>query len=334
MTSAAMLCLGSISRAYASCTNNLDEEGKACGTWNCGENGDNVTCSLSKGVFTVSGSGKMADYNYYWNDKLNTDAYDSPWADYLQEVTSVNVGDGVTSIGKGAFGYNAGNLTTISGMKDVASIGEDAFLEATSLTSVDMPNVTSIGSGAFWGATALTSVDMPNVTSIGNYAFVYATNLKYVGFDPNKLTDDNIGENAFAYYDNGLFKPLAVMLSCDGSSGYNICTTCTSGQVYQLGTGCSDSCSEGYAASNGLCKKNPTQSTPATPVDDDLIDDIDDLESCPEGKIAKGDSCIPASQGCGANYKLSDGICYRIRYTPAEAAQVAGESNTIFLYYK
>ena len=56
--------------------------------------------------------------------------------------------------------------------------------------------------------------------------------------------------------------------------------------------------------------------------------------SCPEDKIAKGDSCIDASQGCGANYRLSDGICYRIRYTPAEAAEIAGESNTVFLYYK
>ena len=56
--------------------------------------------------------------------------------------------------------------------------------------------------------------------------------------------------------------------------------------------------------------------------------------TCGEGQVMKGDSCIPASQGCGANYKLSDGICYRVRYTPAEAAEAAGDTNTIFLYYK
>ena len=56
--------------------------------------------------------------------------------------------------------------------------------------------------------------------------------------------------------------------------------------------------------------------------------------TCGEGQVKKGDSCIPAAQGCGENYKASDGICYRVRYTPAEAAQVADEANTIFLYYK
>ena len=55
---------------------------------------------------------------------------------------------------------------------------------------------------------------------------------------------------------------------------------------------------------------------------------------CKSGYLEKGDECLPASQGCGENYRLSDGICYRVRYTPAEAAQVAGETNTVFLYYK
>ena len=51
-----------------------------------------------------------------------------------------------------------------------------------------------------------------------------------------------------------------------------------------------------------------------------------------------GCSSLTLSGDCakckGENFKLSDGICYRIRYTPAEAAEVAGETNTIFLYYK
>ena len=53
--------------------------------------------------------------------------------------------------------------------------------------------------------------------------------------------------------------------------------------------------------------------------------------SCSGGKILQDGVCVSS---CGANYKLDDGICYRIRYTPAEAAEVAGETNTIFLYYK
>ena len=58
--------------------------------------------------------------------------------------------------------------TTLGG-KPVTSIGEEAFVDCSGLTSVTIPNsVTSIGDGAFIGCSGLTSVTIPNsVTSIG-----------------------------------------------------------------------------------------------------------------------------------------------------------------------
>ena len=55
----------------------------------------------------------------------------------------------------------------------VTSIGDEAFDECSSLTSVTIGNsVTSIGKGAFNGCSGLTSVTIPNsVTSIGDGAF-------------------------------------------------------------------------------------------------------------------------------------------------------------------
>ena len=63
------------------------------------------------------------------------------------------------------------NGTTYS----VRSIGNFAFRDCSSLTSIQIPNsVTSIGNYAFYYCKSLTSIQIPNsVTSIGNYAFEY-----------------------------------------------------------------------------------------------------------------------------------------------------------------
>ena len=55
----------------------------------------------------------------------------------------------------------------------VTSIGNNAFRECSSLTSIEIGNsVTSIGVGAFSACTSLTSIEIPDsVTSIGNNAF-------------------------------------------------------------------------------------------------------------------------------------------------------------------
>ena len=60
------------------------------------------------------------------------------------------------------------------------SIGQNAFRDCTTLTTIHFPMVTTVGSYAFQNCTALTRANMPKVTTVGNYAFRGCTSLTYV----------------------------------------------------------------------------------------------------------------------------------------------------------
>ena len=84
----------------------------------------------------------------------------------------------VTSIGDYAF-EECTSLTSVTIGDSVTSIGYSAFRSCYSLTSVTIgDSVTSIGSSAFRGCTSLTSVTIPDsVTDIKSYAFYGCTSL-------------------------------------------------------------------------------------------------------------------------------------------------------------
>lgn len=111
---------------------------------------------------------------------------------YAKEtLETVRIGKG--EIGNSAFS-NCTNLTTVELGNDVTSIGKSAFLKCTQLPSITIGDgVTSIGSGAFNGCTALKAANIGS-GAIGASAFQDCTRLASVTLGDGVTS---IGANAF-----------------------------------------------------------------------------------------------------------------------------------------
>lgn len=152
----------------------------------CGASGDNLTWSLNTcGVLTISGSGAMAD----WDNKE-----DVPWYSYRESITSVAVGDQVTSIGNCAF-YGCSNMSSCSIPNSVTQIGSASFRACSKLTSMAIPSVTNLAAYAFHGCSMLTSVTLSNnLTELKSCTFQNCSSLAIITI-PKKVTD--VGWAAF-----------------------------------------------------------------------------------------------------------------------------------------
>ena len=187
--------VGSTAQAYAEKYGNefvaLDESTISSGT--CGAEGDNLTWTFdsSTGKLTISGTGEMAEYD---------SSSSVPWYSYRDSIKTVEIAEGVTSIGNYAF-YYCRNLTNIDIPSSVTSIGDGAFGCWYDLTSIEIPSsVTSIGDSAFYDCRKLTSVtfgENSELTSIGTSAFSGCESLTSITFGENsQLT--SIGNYAFS----------------------------------------------------------------------------------------------------------------------------------------
>ena len=96
-------------------------------------------------------------------------------------LTSVTLPNSLTSIGDFAFNACSG-LTSVTFGDSLTSIGQQAFGNCSGLTSVTFgDSLNSIGFAAFGNCSGLTSLTLPNsVTSIGDFAFFGCSGLTEV----------------------------------------------------------------------------------------------------------------------------------------------------------
>ena len=154
-------------------------------------------------IFDIKGKIPKNEIWYTSNDGNIVNPYDTNYFPSIVSNTYEN-GKGViefdrdiTSIGDSAF-RDCTSLTSVIIPDSITIIGLDAFSGCTSLTSVTIPDsVTSIGYGAFAYCYSLTSITIPDsVTSIGAWAFNGCEYLTSVTI-PDSVT--SIGDYAFYY---------------------------------------------------------------------------------------------------------------------------------------
>jgi len=151
----------------------------------CGAQGDNLTWVFTNdGILTISGSGDMEDYEY-WEYPLGSE--DTPWHDYIQQITQLVIKEGVTSIGNAAFSKCIHFANSLVIPNSVTRIGDVAFAYCSGFTgSLILPN---------------------SVKTIGCYAFAYCTGFNGILSIPNSVTD--IEHSAF-YYCTGFTGDLTI----------------------------------------------------------------------------------------------------------------------------
>ena len=162
---------------------------KAADGWNqftnwmiaSGTCGDNLTWRLTEEYeLIIEGTGAMLDYS-------NESA--APWQDYKASIKSVDIKEGVTSVGSWAFSRCA-TLTDVSIAESVTRIGGDAFRECLMLEEIALPEgLTELGTGVFLYCSALKSITVPEgVTKIGSDTFEFCPQLSSITF-PSSLTE-------------------------------------------------------------------------------------------------------------------------------------------------
>ena len=130
------------------------------------------------------------------------------------------------------------------GGKKVVAIGEGAFVQRSSLTSITIPNgVTEIGGNAFTGCESLAKIIVPNgVTKIGEGAFAFCTSLAILIL-PDSLTE--IGFQAFLSCESLISVTIPEGVTEIGSFAFQNCD-CLSLDV------CAGSAAEQYALDERL----------------------------------------------------------------------------------
>ena len=181
-------------------------------------------CAYADGTYTQD--------NIYYTYQSDGTAYVSSVDSTITTaniLSSFTVGDEtytVTSIGEQAFN-NPKSLTSVTIPSTVTKISNKAFWNCPALTTVEIKgSVTSIGDYGFYNCSALTSVTIPDsVKSIGDYAFNGCTKLESVTI-PGLV--ESIGKGTFSSCTSLSSVTLPDSITSIGENAFQKCSSLTS----------------------------------------------------------------------------------------------------------
>ncbi len=206
------------------------------GVTSIGESAFRKCTSLKEIIFEDGSEALTLEYNYYSSSGTTGEGlfYDCPLETiYLGRSLSYNGG---SKYGYSPF-YNQDKLTSVIIGDCVTSIGEDAFSGCSGLTSITIPeSVTSIGAWAFSGCTSLTAITLPEgVTSIGNQAFAFCSSLTAITL-PEGVT--SIGAYAFSGCTSLTAITLPEGVTSIGAYAFSGCTSLTAVHISSIEAWC------------------------------------------------------------------------------------------------
>lgn len=139
-----------------------------------GKVSENITWKQEGSVLTFTGAGDMVlEYEYITQ---------IPWYNLRTEIDTIVVGEGITSIGEGAFTAFR-RLKEVSLPETLSVIGASAFLSCEGLENITLPDrVIKIEGGAFVGCENLKVISIPgNTYKISEDAFYNCFDLTIQG---------------------------------------------------------------------------------------------------------------------------------------------------------
>lgn len=198
-------------------------------------------------AIAITGTGAMENY----------EVYGAPWYSQNTTITSVQISEGVTSIGSYAFD-RCFNLANVNIPNSVTIIENNAFsYNRWALTDIEIPsNVTKIGREAFSTCDKLTNITIPeSVTDIGELAFIGCHSLTDV-IIPSSVTNIEYGTFASCTGLINITIPSSVIKI--GGRAFSGCTNLTSITIpasvtqieYEAFTGCNNLAAIQVASNN------------------------------------------------------------------------------------